>query len=183
VSEEQADPGAAASGSARAAIVHLVEEGIVPRRPVQEDPDPNLRAVEILQARIALEGLTARRAAENITPAAARELASILARIRTSIDRGDLADASRANAELHREITSLSGHGVAQHLIAALSSTEVSARCRTILDEGRPTASLAEHAAVVDAVVSGDPDRAERAMRDHLESVCEALRSADARRS
>ena len=41
---------------------------------------------------------------------------------------------------------------------------------------GRAERSLPEHKAIVAAVVAGDPDRAEAAMRAHLESVAETLR-------
>lgn len=176
--------GGGATGSTRSAILHLAEEGVLTSHRAHALADgADVGAVEIVQARMALEGLTARRAAENITPSAARELTSILRRLRRSIDRGDLLDASDANTALHREITEISRHTVAQVLIAELTSSELRTRCRTIFVAGRPAASLEEHAAVVDAVVSGDADRAERAMRKHLENVCEALRNvrSDAR--
>ena len=46
---------------------------------------------------------------------------------------------------------------------------------RTILIPGRPAASLDEHAAIVEAVVAGRPDEAERAMRSHLFNVAQAV--------
>jgi hypothetical protein len=46
---------------------------------------------------------------------------------------------------------------------------------RTILIPGRPAASQSEHAAIVEAVIAGRPERAEEAMRDHLFNVAEAL--------
>ena len=47
---------------------------------------------------------------------------------------------------------------------------------RTILIPGRPAASVAEHAAIVEAVIAGQPDEAERAMRRHLFNVADAVR-------
>ncbi|MCB0965392.1 MAG: FCD domain-containing protein [Ilumatobacter sp.] len=41
---------------------------------------------------------------------------------------------------------------------------------------GRPSQSLAEHEAIVDAVVGGRPDDARDAMHRHLMSVIDALR-------
>ena len=41
---------------------------------------------------------------------------------------------------------------------------------------GRPAQGLREHVAIIDAVCSRDSDDAERAMREHLFSVAEALR-------
>ena len=46
---------------------------------------------------------------------------------------------------------------------------------RTILIPGRSAASVEEHAAIVEAVVAGDADRAEEAMRNHLFNVAQAV--------
>ncbi len=46
---------------------------------------------------------------------------------------------------------------------------------RTILIPGRPAASVAEHAAIVEAVTAGRPAEAERAMRRHLLNVAGAV--------
>jgi DNA-binding FadR family transcriptional regulator len=42
---------------------------------------------------------------------------------------------------------------------------------------GRPQLSYHEHVMIVDAIADHDPDRAESAMRLHLSSVADALRS------
>jgi len=47
---------------------------------------------------------------------------------------------------------------------------------RLSLVPGRPSVSLPEHLAIVDAVCARDPERAERAMRAHLTSVIDMLR-------
>jgi DNA-binding FadR family transcriptional regulator len=50
-------------------------------------------------------------------------------------------------------------------------------RFRTILVPGRSQQSYQEHAAIVEAVVAHDPDRAEEAMRYHLSHVADALKA------
>jgi DNA-binding FadR family transcriptional regulator len=52
---------------------------------------------------------------------------------------------------------------------------------RTILIPGRSAASVEEHAAIVDAVIAGDGDQAEEAMRSHLFNVARAVRRAPLR--
>ena len=47
---------------------------------------------------------------------------------------------------------------------------------RTILIPGRPAASVAEHTAIVEAVVAGRPAQAELAMRRHLFNVADAVK-------
>jgi DNA-binding FadR family transcriptional regulator len=49
---------------------------------------------------------------------------------------------------------------------------------RTILIPGRPAASVAEHTAIVEAVVAGRPEEAEAAMRSHLFNVAQAVQRA-----
>jgi DNA-binding GntR family transcriptional regulator len=168
----------------RTALLRLEHEGLIEREPhrgarvrlVSEH-----EAVEILQARAALEGLAAREAAANGTRAGAAELRKVLDRQRAALAEEDLLRASDVNAQLHAKIVELSGHSTAQRLVRALNSQMVRFQFRTILIPGRPTQSLDEHLAIVDAVAAGDADEAERAMRTHLNNVAQALeRSAGA---
>jgi DNA-binding GntR family transcriptional regulator len=162
----------------RTALVRLEHEGLVERQPhrgarvrlVSEQ-----EAVQILQARAALEGLAAREAALRITPGTAAEVREVLARQRAALGREDLIGASDVNAELHAKIVELSGHATAQRLVRSLNSQMVRFQFRTILIPGRPSQSLEEHGAIVDAVASGEADKAERAMRRHLTNVAKAL--------
>jgi DNA-binding GntR family transcriptional regulator len=169
----------------RTALVRLEHEGLVERarhrgarvRLVSEE-----EAVEILQARAALEGLAARQAALKITPAGAAELREVLERQRAALARQDLLGASDINAELHAKIVDLSGHTTAQRLIHTLNSQMVRFQFRTILIPGRPSRSLDEHNAIVEAVAGGEADEAERAMRRHLNNVAQALESSQGER-
>jgi DNA-binding GntR family transcriptional regulator len=132
-------------------------------------------AVEILQARAVLEGLAVRLAAQRIDESGAARLRACLERQRELLELGDLLGASDANADLHALLLELSGHRTAVRLISALSSQTVRYQYRTILIPGRSAASASEHAAIVEAVVAGDGDRAEEAMRAHLFNVAEAV--------
>jgi DNA-binding GntR family transcriptional regulator len=165
----------------RTALVRLEHEGLVEREPhrgarvrlVSEQ-----EAVEILQARAALEGLAAREAALRITRATAAEVREVLARQKAALGRQDLLGASDVNAELHAKIVQLSGHATAQRLIRSLNSQMVRFQFRTILIPGRPSQSHEEHSAIVEAVAAGEADKAERAMRRHLTNVAKALASS-----
>ena len=44
---------------------------------------------------------------------------------------------------------------------------------------GRPDASLPQHLRIIEAIRARDPETAEAAMRAHIASVIEALRSLD----
>jgi len=82
---------------------------------------------------------------------------------------------------LHAAIVRIAGHRTAARLVSTLNSQIVRFQYRTILQPGRPERSLAEHGAIVEAIAAGDGDAAEAAMRAHLLSVAQALRSASAR--
>jgi DNA-binding GntR family transcriptional regulator len=165
-------------GAVRTALIRLEQEGLVVREPhrgarVRKVSDAE--AVEILQARAVLEGLAARQAAERIDDAGVARLHACLERQRELLEVGDLLGASDANADLHAVLLELSAHGTALRLIRALNSQTVRYQYRTILIPGRSAASVAEHAAIVEAVVAGLPNEAEAAMRSHLFNVGEAV--------
>jgi DNA-binding GntR family transcriptional regulator len=177
VSDEFGMPRAAV----RTALMRLEHEGLVERkrhRGARVRLVSEAEAVEILEARAALEGLAARQAARNLTPAGARELRGILERQRAALEKQDLLGASDVNAELHAKIVELSGHATAQRLIRALNSQMVRYQFRTILIPGRPSQSIEEHTAIVDALTDGQPEVAERAMRQHLNQVAKALHAS-----
>ena len=168
-------------GAVRTALIRLEEEGLVVREPhrgarVRKVSDAE--AVEILQVRAVLEGLAVRLTAERIDGAGAKRLRALLERHRELLEGGDLLGASDANADLHAALLELSGHGTARRLIRALNSQTVRYQYRTILIPGRPAASVAEHTAIVEAVVAGRADEAEAAMRSHLFNVAQAVQRA-----
>ena len=168
-------------GAVRTALIRLEEEGLVVREPhrgarVRKVSDDE--AVEILQVRAVLEGLAVRLTAERIDDAGAARLQALLERHRKLLEGGDLLGASDANADLHAALLELSGHGTARRLIRALNSQTVRYQYRTILIPGRPAASVAEHTAIVEAVVDGRADEAEAAMRSHLFNVAQAVQRA-----
>lgn len=165
-------------GAVRTALIRLEQEGLVVREPhrgarVRRVSDEE--AVEILQARAVLEGLAVRQTAERIDDAGAERIQGCLARQRELLEAGDVLGASDANADLHAALLELSGHGTALRFTRALNSQSVRYQYRTLLIPGRPAASLAEHTAIVEAVVAGQPDDAERAMRSHLFNVAQAV--------
>jgi DNA-binding GntR family transcriptional regulator len=165
-------------GAVRTALIRLEQDGLVVREPhrgarVRRVSDDE--AVEILQARAVLEGLVVRQAAERIDRAGVSRLREALAHHRELLERGDLLGASDANGDLHATLLELSGHATAVRLIRSLNAQTVRYQYRTILIPGRPAASVAEHAAIVEAVSAADAIAAEAAMRRHLFNVADAV--------
>ena len=167
-------------GAVRNALIRLEQEGLVVRerhRGARVRQVSDGEAVEILQARAVLEGLAVRQTAERIDADGISRVKACLARHRELLEQGDLLGASDANAELHATLLELSGNGTARRLIRTLNAQTVRYQYRTILIPGRPARSLAEHTAIVEAVVEGRPDDAESAMRHHLLSVAQAVQA------
>lgn len=162
----------------RTALARLEQEGLVLH---ERNRGARVRlvdaheAVEILEARAALEGLTARYAASRASDEDVEQLGAILAEMRRLLDAGDLLGASDQNAVLHRRLLEIAGHDTARRLISTLKSQLVRFQYRTILLPGRSDKSFEEHSEIVDAVARHDPQAAEASMRAHLSHVADAL--------
>jgi DNA-binding GntR family transcriptional regulator len=168
----------ASRGTVRTVLQRLEHEGLVAREPYRGAHVRAIdarEAVEITEARAVLEALAARHAALLATDDDLAALRAIHAEMRPSLRKGDLLAYSDANRRLHARIIEASRHATAQRLLNELKAQLVRFQYRTILVPGRPQQSLAEHAALVDAIVRRDPDRAGAAMTAHLNNVVATL--------
>lgn len=162
----------------RAALVELSAEGLVER---EANVGAKVRrisieeAIQITEARAALESLIAGRAATEADDTDRTELQGIVADMRAAVGEDRTADYSELNAVLHRRIREVSGHVVAAHMVSNLRNRAAHHKYRLALMPGRPAESLEQHAAIVDAIVAGDADGAAAAMHDHLASVIDVL--------
>lgn len=171
-------------GTVRAVLLRLEHEGLVVREPYRGAHVRAIdekEAVEITEARAVLEALAARQAAIMATDEDIAAIRAIHAEMRPLVKKGDLLAYSDANRRLHACIIDASRHAAAQRLLSGLKAQLVRYQYRTIFVPGRPQQSLAEHTALVDAIVHRDPDRAENTMKQHLSSVATALLAAPGR--
>ncbi len=163
---------------ARAALVQLESEGLVVRQPNRGATVRRIsvsEAIEITEARSALERLIAARAARNATEIDRDELRGIVADMRISVANGDAARYSTLNRTLHGRLCEIGHHEIATDLVHNLRNRAVSHQYRLAMMPGRPNESLEQHAAIVDAVVAGDEAAAADAMEAHLGSVLSVL--------
>ena len=169
----------------RAALVQLESEGLVDRQPNRGATVRRIsvaEAIEITEARAALERLIAARAARNATPSDCDELRGIVTDMRAAVEQDDAARYSELNRVLHGRLREISRHAVAADLVHNLRNRAVSHQYRLAMMPGRPSESLEQHAAIVAAVVAGDQAAAAAAMDSHLGSVLDVLnRWGDAR--
>ncbi|MEO6570070.1 MAG: GntR family transcriptional regulator [Ilumatobacteraceae bacterium] len=170
---------AAGRAAVRAALVELATEGLIDRaanrgatvRRISVD-----EAVQITEARAALESLLAAAAAEHATVEERAELRILEARMRDAVDRGDHHAYSDLNGALHRRVREISRHVVAGELVAMLRNRSARHQYRLAFMPGRPIESLEQHAAIIRAIDRGDGVAAAEAMTAHLASVVEVLR-------
>ena len=164
----------------RTALARLEQEGLVQReryRGARVRLVSETEAIEILEARAALESLAVRHAALNATADDIATLRTLLDELAQLLEGGDLLDYSDMNARLHQQLLRIANHATVSRLLDMLKSQNVRFQFRTILVPGRPQQSYQEHAAIVEAVAAHDPDRAEETMRFHLALVADALKA------
>jgi DNA-binding GntR family transcriptional regulator len=165
-------------GNIRLAIEALAGEGLVeriPNRGARVRVIPTDEAVAITEARMALEALIARKAAQRVTADQADRLRSHLATLRSALDAGDLLKYSALIHRLHEMIRDVAAQPVAAGLVDRLQAQLVRHQFQLSLRPGRAQVSLLELTALVDAIAVREPDRAEAAAVTHFRSVIAAL--------
>jgi DNA-binding GntR family transcriptional regulator len=166
----------------RAALQDLAAEGlveIVRNKGAQVRKVSMDEAVEITEVRMVLEGLVAARAASRVTDEQASELDEIGLLMRRAVSEGEFRRYSDLNQRLHALVRQIAAHPTADSIIETLRGQLVRHQFMLSLLPGRPRVSLPQHERVIEAIRNRDPEAAEAAMRDHIASVIESLRSID----
>src|SRR5690606_33570794 len=119
-------------------------------------------------ARIFFEVGLARNAAANATDDDLARLEEALAANRESI--GDLKRFERTDVDFHYVLAVMTRNSIFTAIHAALADWLLEQRRKT-LAAGEDLKAYEAHRAIFEAISARDPDRAEGAMRDHLEYV------------
>lgn len=168
----------ASRAAVRAALLELASEGLIERvqnRGARVRAVSLEEAVEITEVRMVLEGLVAAKAAARLTGAQRQRLREIGTAMQAAVAGGDLLGYSDLNKELHALVRTAGGQETASKILERLGGQNVRHQFRLAMHPGRPTVSLPQHLAIIDALCAGDPEAAEAAMRAHLRSVAETL--------
>jgi DNA-binding GntR family transcriptional regulator len=181
VEQDLAEQLGATRAAVRAALLDLTGEGLVERianRGARVRVIPLEEALQIIECRAVLEGLCAAKAAELAQEEDRVLLRGIGEKMREAVAAGEVMAYSKLNQQLHAHLLRLSGQQVASTLLERLNAQIVRHQFRLSLRPGRPQVSLPEHLALIEAVCSRDEAAAERAARNHLASVAQALRQS-----
>lgn len=170
----------------RAGLQELTAEGLVEiqrNRGARVRVVPLAEALEIVEVRMALEGISAARAASRVTPADVTELTEIAERMRLAVEHAELVAYGQLNARLHAAIQRISANATCARMLDRLQGQIVRHQFALSLQPGRPSVSLPQHERIVTCIINKDPVAAETAMRTHLGSVIEAMRTLPSSRS
>jgi DNA-binding GntR family transcriptional regulator len=162
----------------RVALQELTNDGLIE---MQRNKGARVRAVpveealEIVEVRMALEAMSAARAAKLASPEDVADLTDIAERMRSAVEMAELLTYSELNARLHSTIQRISANATCTRTLERLRGQVVRHQFALSLQPGRPAVSLVQHEEVVAAIVARDPEAADAAMRRHLISVIEQL--------
>ena len=153
----------------REALSVLEQEGFVrsiPRRGIHVVRKSKHEVVEMITVWAAIESMAARLAA---TRATSDELAELRRLIEAFQDdpTGHISEYSDANMAFHRAIIRLGGVGLMTSLTDNLFIHMRAVRAVTMTQDNRAQRSVADHRAIVAALVARDADLAERLVRQH----------------
>ncbi len=122
---------------------------------------------ELFYVREALEGMAARLAAENATPAELAQIGELIEDMEAACERGDVGGFRRLAGEFHQAIYRASHNSRLLEASQSLLDHVRQIQSSTLYGAGRPAQALDEHRRLLDAIAARDGDRAEELARAH----------------
>ncbi len=121
---------------------------------------------DLKEARLLFEVQMVRLASERATPEDVVRLRQRLEDHHASLS--DLEQFFHHDMLFHREIAAITGNSIFPGLSEAMMGWLGEFYTQLVRLPGTEQLTLSEHAAILDAIAAGDPDAAERAVRDHI---------------
>ena len=147
-----------------------VEELLGPLQFVLSLADGGLE--HLFEVRLLLEPGAAALAAERATSEEVGGLRDCAARAENAVDDPDAM--LRLDTELHERIVRASGNPLLEHLLAATGALGAESRAYTARLPGVLGETIGEHAAIVEAIASGDAEAARAGMAAHIHRIRDA---------
>jgi len=147
-------------------------ETVLEWRIVTEQPDIE----NLMEVRIALEGVGAARAARHRSAANLEQLSGLLEKMEGSVDNAKRF--AEHDLNFHLELARASENGLIFDLISMVRGQLERTIAKILLLPQEIPASLKEHKAIFDAVKKGNPEAAREAVQVHLHSTVKRYRKA-----
>jgi len=130
---------------------------------------------EILDIRLALESIAARRAAINIEDEEIERLKDLADKFETAAKENDIELSFQADDRLHKIILIIADNNRLKEYLNKLLSQIYRIRFLSGNTPGRLDESSQEHQDIINALIDRDPDSAEKMMKKHLRNTEELL--------
>lgn len=171
----------------REALQQLAATGLIEMSPHLGAVVSQLTMEDVLSlylVRESLEGLAARLAAERATPVQRAELYLIMEDMEAMAKAGNPAKFATLNLRFHAAISRAAHNRYAEHFITQIEHAVRRSGQTTFTVPGRIESTIAEHRAIIDAIMAKDPERAEQLMIQHMREARELrLRMIEADRA
>ncbi len=162
----------ASRSSVREAFRRLTADGLLgfePHRGVTVRMLSRREVDNLFVVRGALEALAVRLALPTLRQAPARLLA-LQADMDRAVEASDMPAFTQANAAFHALFAEAADNPLLSETLTRLSNSIYWLQFRMLVDRRRVFDSHAEHRRVAEAILAGDTDAAETAMREHVDS-------------
>jgi GntR family transcriptional regulator, transcriptional repressor for pyruvate dehydrogenase complex len=123
----------------------------------------------LLEVRIALEGVSAANSAINATPEDIAKARKLLGQMKNALK--DKKQFAVLDLDFHITLANASGNAVLSDLISVIRSQLARTLSKVLKLPNALPLSLKEHTTILDAIERHDPEGARKAMHDHLEAV------------
>ena len=163
---------------AREALRQLELEGlvhIIPNKGAYVTGITEKDVHDIYMTRSMLEGLCARWAAEHISEEQIQEMEEVLLLTEYHLDRGNAEQLAELDGKFHEVLYDASQSRILRHILSDFHKYVQVARKRSVKKEDRAKKSLEEHREILNALRTGDADRAEELAHIHILNVMENL--------
>lgn len=165
--------------SVREALRSLEAEKLVAVAPNRGFSVPTLswsEAEEIYKVRALLEAEAVALFTVLAKPEQLRQMRDALADFRSSIKSDDRVLQVTSTSRFYEPILSGCGNRVIHEVLQGLMARITFLRARSMSQSGRAKYSLREMSNILDAIKSGDPEKARAAAREHVENACAAAK-------
>lgn len=162
----------------RSALQRLAEDGLVSMTPnrgavvigiAKED------IVDIYRIRMRLEGLASAMAAEKITDEAKQKLSENVALFEFYVQRQDTEHIEELDTAFHSMIYEASGSRTLERILTDLHSNTKAYRSQSLCVPGRLARTLEEHKEILNAILTGNAEKAEKLTSAHIECAMENM--------